>query len=198
MLLVAAGASAQRSQLARLNTALDPVTRAAVLAIVDSARVAKLPTDVLVSKALEGAGKHADGPRIVEAVRDLAGEMRAARVALGAGSRPEEIAAGAHALHAGVTAAQLTRVRRSGVGREVTMPLMVLTDLVARGVPTAPALSAVVMLERAGLRDADFAAYQRSVHQDIANGADPAAAATTRARGASLRRGGPPAPRPES
>ncbi len=197
MLCLATVASPQRNQLARLDSTLDPVTRLAVLAIVDSARVARLPADVLISKALEGAGKRADGPHIVAAVRALAGEMRVARGALGTGSRPDEITAGAHALHAGVAPAQLTRVRRSGLGRELSTPLMVLTDLVARGVPAVTASSAVVMLERGGLRDADFTTYQRRVRQDIESGADPAVAATTRARGASLRRGGPSAPRPE-
>ncbi|HVA57829.1 MAG TPA: hypothetical protein VNF92_08060 [Gemmatimonadaceae bacterium] len=198
MLFLATAASAQRSQLARLDSALDPATRVAVLAVVDSARVARLPADALINKALEGAGKRADGPRIVAAVRALAGEMRVARGALGTGSRPDEITAGAHALHAGVAPAQLTRVRRSGVGRELSTPLMVLTDLVARGVPPATASSVVIMLERAGLRDADFTAYQRSVRQDIESGAAPAVAATTRARGASLRGRGSSAPRPES
>jgi hypothetical protein len=196
ILCVAATASAQRNQLARLDSALDPATRVAVVAIIDSARVARLPTDALISKALEGAGKRADGPRIVVAVRSLASEMRVARGALGTASRPDEITAGAHALHAGVVPAQLTRVRRSGLGRELSTPLMVLADLVARGVPAATASSAVVTLERAGLRDGEFTAYQRRVRQDIESGADPAAAATTRAHGATLRRGGQPRVRP--
>ncbi len=188
LLCSATAASAQQSQLGRLDTALDSTTRVAVLAIVDSARVARLPADALVNKALEGAGKHADGPRIVAAVRSLAAELRAARSALGSGSRAEEITAGAHALHAGVRPADLHLLRRSAVGRELTTPLMVLTDLVARGVPAPIASSDVVMLVRAGLRDADFSAYERAVRQDIEAGAAPAAAATTRARGATLRR----------
>ena len=88
-------------------------------------------------------------------------------------------------------------MRQAAVGRELSTPIMVLTDLVARGVPAATASAAVISLERAGLRDVDFTAYQRSVRQDIDRGADPAAATTTRARGAALRRGGvPPARRP--
>jgi hypothetical protein len=191
LLFSATAAAAQRSQLSQLNTALDSATRVAVLAVVDSARVAQLPADALVNKALEGAGKHADGPRIVAAVRALAGELRESRDALGRASRAEEITAGAHALHAGCRKADLRRLRQAAVGRELTTPLMVLTDLVARGVPPSVASADVVMLERAGLRDADFTAYQRNVRQDIDAGAAPASAATTRARGATLRhRGG--------
>ena len=197
MLFTASVASAQHTPISRLNTVLDAPTRMSVLAIIDSARVEGLPADVLVNKALEGAGKQAAGPRIVAAVHKLAGELRRSRDALGPASRDAEITAGAHAIHAGVTQAELTRLRRAAVGRLLTTPLMVLTDLVARGVPPATASTAVVSLERAGLRDADFTAYQRSVRQDIDRGADPAAATTTRARGAELRRGGvPPARRP--
>ncbi len=192
MLFIASAASAQRAPISRLNTALDAPTRTAVLAIIDSARVEGLPSYVLVNKALEGAGKRATGPRIVAAVHSLAGELRRSRDALGRASSDAEITAGAHAIHAGVTGAELTRLRRVAVGRQLTTPIMVLTDLVARGVPAATASSAVASLERAGLRDADFTAYQRSVRQDIDRGADPSAATTTRARGAALRHGGVP------
>ncbi|MGH7671221.1 MAG: hypothetical protein ACRENQ_17195 [Gemmatimonadaceae bacterium] len=194
VLFSASFASAQRAPISRLNTVLDAPTRAAVLAIIDSARVAGLPSDVLVNKALEGAGKRADDPRIVAAVHELAGELRRSRAALGGASRDAEITAGAHAIHAGVTAAELTALRHAAVGRPLTTPIMVLTDLVARGVPPATASTAVASLERAGLRNADFTAYQRSVRQDIDRGADPAAATTTRARGAVLHRGGGPIP----
>ncbi len=192
MLFSASVASAQTTPISRLNTALDAPTRTAVLAIIDSARVDGLPADVLVNKALEGAGKRAAGPRIVTAVHRLAGELRRSRDALGRASRDAEITAGAHAMHAGVTADELTRLRGAAVGRRLTTPLMVLTDLVTRGVPAETAAAAVVTLERAGLRDADFTAYQRSVRQDIDRGADPASATTTRARGAALRHGGVP------
>ena len=190
--LSASVAAAQSTPVSRLNTVLDSSTRAAVLGLIDSARVAGLPADVLVNKALEGAGKRASDARIVAAVHALAGELRRSRDALGPASGDEEITAGAHALHAGVVPAQLTRLRRAAVGRKLATPITVLTDLVARGVPPTTATAVVISLARAGLRDADFAAYQRSVRQDIDRGADPAAAATTRARGATLRRGGPP------
>ncbi len=190
MLFSASVAGGQSAPISRLNTALDAPTRMAVLAIIDSARVDGLPSDILVNKALEGAGKRAAGPRIVAAVHTLAGELRRSRDALGRGSRKAEITAGAHAIHAGVSPAELTRLRQAAVGRQLATPIMVLTDLVARGVPPATAASAVASLERAGLRDADFTAYQRSVRQDIDRGADPAAATITRARGAALRQGG--------
>ena len=57
------------AQDARLAARLDKPTLLAVNAIVDSARVSKLPTDMLVDKALEGAAKGSEGPNIVTAGR---------------------------------------------------------------------------------------------------------------------------------
>lgn len=187
---VASAAAQDDASITRLSTALDSSTRVAVLAMVDSARVARLPSMALVNKALEGAGKHASGPGIVAAVRALSGELRGARGALGQASRPDEITAGAHALHSGIRPAALSRLRHAAVGRELTTPLTVLTDLVARGVPPATAEDAVVSLTQGGLRDAEFDSFQRAVSRDIASGADPASATTIRAKGALLGHGG--------
>ncbi|HEY5219807.1 MAG TPA: hypothetical protein VIJ16_08355, partial [Gemmatimonadaceae bacterium] len=88
--------------------------------------------------------------------------------------------------------ADLSNLRQAAVGRPLATPLMVVTDLVSRGVPPKTASAAVVSLARAGVLDAGYTAYQRSVRSDIDHGADPAAAAVTRARGATLRSGGAP------
>jgi len=171
---------------------LDASTRVAVAAVVDSARRTRLPTEPLVDKALEGAKKGADGTRIVSAVRGLFSEMRTARLSLGAGARSDEINAGANALHAGFSMRTLallrTAAQRAGRTR-VTLPLTVATDLVARGVPVPVASDVVLSLVRSGLRDADFALFQRNVRLDIEHGADAATAAQTRARGAALHGG---------
>jgi hypothetical protein len=171
---------------------LDPTTRTAVAAVVDSARKTRLPTEPLVDKALEGAKKGADGGRIVSAVRGLYAELRTARTALGSGASTDEINAGANALHAGLPMRNLAELRsaseRAGRAR-VTLPLTVATDLIARGVPVPVASDVVLSLARAGLRDADFSVFQRNVRLDIERGADAATAAQTRARGAVLHTG---------
>jgi len=180
---------AQRSSDARL-VRLDSTTRLAVAAVVDSARRTHLPTEPLIDKALEGAQKGADGSRIVSAVRGLYAELRSARAALGTGAATEEINAGASAIHAGMPMRTLTQLRavsqRAGRAR-VTLPLTVYTDLIARKVPATVASDVVLSLARAGLRDGDYAMFQRNVRLDIENGADAATAAQTRARGATLR-----------
>jgi hypothetical protein len=184
-------ASAQSDGDSRLGR-LDPTTRVAVAAVVDSAKKTRLPTEPLVDKALEGAQRGADGGRIVTAVKGLYAELRTARAALGSGASADEISAGANALHAGVPMRYLAQLRSASqhAGRpRATLPLAVTTDLVGRGVPAATATEVVLSLARAGLRDADYSVFQRNVRLDIEHGADAAAAAQTRARGAAVRGG---------
>jgi len=190
-----AAASAARAQDARLAQRLDKPTYVAVNAIVDSARVAKLPTALLVDKALEGAAKGSDGQTIVLAVHQLSVRMTSARRVLGTASSADEIKAAVTALDAGVPERDLVRVKTAGGKRPVTMPHAVLTDLVGRQVPIATATSLVVQLAQSGVKDPDLALFQRNVRADIDRGADPTVAATTRARGL-VARNAPPNSKP--
>jgi len=171
---------AARAQVGRLAGRMDEPTRAAVAALVDSAQAAGLPADPLVNKALEGASKGADGPRIVAAVRGLAGDLSRARTALGRAATEPELVAGAAALRAGATPAFLERLRHEAPGAPVAVPLAVLADLVARGVPADTAGRAVLALARAGVRDAELVVFRQSVERDIALGAPAGAAAAVR------------------
>ena len=172
-----------------LKSRLDAATYAAVSVVIDSAKSAGIPTQALVSKALEGSSKGASGERIVGAVRRLAGQLTVARGALGPNATAAEINAGATALHIGVSPDQLASMRAARPRQPLTVPLGMLADLVARGVPTDSAGVVVLALARANMRDEDFVAFRRNVERDIALGAPPAAAAmfrvnsTTRAAG---------------
>lgn len=180
-LLLAAGPLLARSAAAqdqRLERRLDVATREAVGAIVEAARVAGLPVESLVDRALEGAAKRADGPRIVAAVRLLATELAAARDALGPASSPMELAAGAGALRAGVPPTDLTLLRQRRA-RPLTVALGALTDLVMSGVPPDSAAAAVLALA-ASAGDDQLLDFRRAVERDIALGAPPAAAAAVR------------------
>ncbi len=177
------------AQDARLAARLDQQTNVAVAAIIDSARIAKLPTAPLTDKALEGAAMGSDGSKIVVAVRQLSLRLTEARRMLGPASTADEIKAGAGAIDAGVVARDLSRLRTAAGKRPVTLPLAVLTDLVGREVPVATATNLVLSLTRSRVRDADLATFQRNVRVDIEHGADPSTAATTRARGLILRVG---------
>lgn len=182
-LVVAAGGltSAARAQDPRLSARLDSRTNQAVVQIIDSARAAGLPTEPLIAKALEGASKRAAGERIVSAVRAYADALRAARDALSGSSEPE-IVAGAGVILSGVSPHVLTRLRATRPRQSLTLPLVVMADLVTRGVPADTAAGAIYLATRAGARDADLLSLRQSVEQDILAGAAPAAAVTVRVR----------------
>jgi len=181
-MLVAGRAAAQQID-PRLER-LDAATRPAVLALVDSARRDLLPTEPLVQRALEGATKRASGDVIVAAVRRLAVDLGHARQALGSTASPAELSAGAAALHAGASQTTLAELRHVR-GEPLIVPLAVLADLVASGVPVDSAAAAVLSLARRA-RDADLVEFRRAVERDIALGAPPAAATAAAATAQSV------------
>jgi len=172
----------------RLAARLDKPTYYAVNAIVDSARAAKLPTAPLVDKALEGAAKGSDGAKIVAAVQQLRVRMTSARSVLGSNATADEIKSALTAIEAGVSQRDLALVRAAAGKRPVTMPLAVITDLIARQIAVTTATNLVIQLERSGVKDSELALFQRNVRADIDRGADPTVAAQTRVRGL-LQRG---------
>lgn len=167
----------------RIGNRLDAQTRVAIIALLDSARAQGLPVEPLMEKVYEGNAKGADGARIVAAVRSLAVEMASAHRALGTVASADEIKAAASAVHAGVPAVELGKIKKqSGLRRSLTLPFTVLADIVSRGVPVETAANAIRSLMGAGARDADINKFQRNVSVDIEQGASPAAAAETRAK----------------
>ena len=173
-LLVVTQVAAQDPRLERL----DPDTRSAVAAVVDSAHGVGLPVEPIIQRALEGATKGAPGARIVAAVRRLAGDLGTARGALGNSASAPELEAGVAALRAGATPevlAHLRDVRRP----PLTIALAVLADLVASGVPADSAAAAVLTLAPKA-RDADLVEFRRAVERDITLGAPPGAATSVR------------------
>ncbi|HEX6537428.1 MAG TPA: hypothetical protein VF041_22800 [Gemmatimonadaceae bacterium] len=180
----AAPAQSLASRDGRLSGRLDSATVVRVEAIADTTRAAGLPTEPLIDKALEGASKHASPERIVDAVRGLARRLAVARTALGADASDADLLAGAGALYEGVSSDDLTRLRRARRAQPVALPLVVLADLIERGVPAGTATRIVLDVARSGAGDDTFASMRRDVELDIRAGAPPAIAASTRARGA--------------
>ena len=161
---------------------LDPTTRFAVEVIVDSARIAGVPTRPLVLKALEGASKRADNRRIIAAVRSVFHAELEVRVALGASLTESEWAAAASALQSRVPLEVLAKFRGERSGRPLTRAMVVLTDLIQRGVPIEEASSAIVQLWQRGAGDGDFYGLWKNVDQDILSGQNPGTALEQRMR----------------
>jgi hypothetical protein len=166
--------AAAAAQDARLTDRLDTATAASVQQVVDSARRAGLPTEPLVQKALEGGTLGASGERIVVAVEALHGQLGRARNALGGSASDAELTAAAGALRAGLAPAALRRLQSLRSDRPLVVPIAVLTDLVAEGVPAEQATRSVLDLARAGRPDDEFVALRRQAQIQRREGAgDP-------------------------
>lgn len=193
--LVAAAFGRVEAQDPRIGNRLDAPTRKALTALVDSAKAQGIPVEPLMEKVYQGLAMGADGARIVTAVRSLTLEMANAQRALGTVATADELKAAASAVHAGVPAVELGKMKKqSGLRRSLTLPFTVLADIVSRGVPVQTAVNAIRSLVGAGARDRDISEFQRNVQVDVEKGAPPAAAAETRAKGAVTTT---PAARPE-
>ena len=147
----------------RLAERLDPVTANSVQHLVDSARASSLPTEPLVQKALEGSTMGASGDRIRAAVEALLGQLGRARDALGGRASEGELTAAAGALRAGLPAGSLRQLHDIRSGQSLVVPISVLTDLVAEGVPAEQATREVFDLAREGRSDAEFVELRRRV-----------------------------------
>lgn len=201
LLALAATAGAQDSLRSRgvdPLARLDPHTRTVVETLLDSARLAGLPTDPIESKALEGISKRASGRLIVLRVRETLHTLRTAREALGPQATSDELVAGAGALRVGLTTVELSQLARSRTTRNLlTVPLVVLSDLISRGVPRDTASTTIFQLWQRGAADDDFLGLWRGVERDIVSGTDPGVALLKRAREIPSR-GPPPSATPPS
>ncbi len=161
---------------------LDPTTRYGIESLLDSANALGLPVAPLLSVTYQGIAHKADGRRIVSAVRQKFTAMKSARLALGDISEAE-LSAAADVLQAGVRADQLGRFKSPPkVGRPLTQALVVLGDLITRGVPVEEASSTIAQLWQKGAGDADFYGLWHGVEEDILQGQSPGAALQQRAR----------------
>jgi hypothetical protein len=173
------GASAQQSNaLSRLS----PASRSAIETLMDSATRVGIPREALLSKTLEGISKGRPGPQIVQVVRRYFGSLREAQVSLGPGASLDELTAAAGAIQSGVDPNSIVRLHSNRRGGSILMPLVVLADLVSRGVPPGDASSAIVAMSQRGALDSDYEGLWKGVQQDIISGAPPVEALNRRAR----------------
>ena len=160
---------------------LDSATQAALGKEIALARERGLPIEPLVAKVREGRLKRATGPRIRAAVERLGERLTAARDALGAGSSPEELIAGADAIAVGAQAPSLRAVR-AATTHSVTAPIGALAQLLASGVAELKAVEMVISLLKRNASPALLMALGNQVEADVATGLSPAASASFRLR----------------
>ena len=179
-------AAAQAPPDRTLPAPLSAPTRATLLGLIDSARVAGLPVDPLYSKVREGVFRSADEGRVIAAVQRLRHDLADARSALGDRVGAEEITAGANALRAGIRPAELSRLsdaRGRGTDRHpLTVALVVLADLATRGVPPTLAAASVNELIARNVSDGSLLSFRQNVERDLIGGRSAASALDARTR----------------
>ena len=176
-------ASAAGAQAARLDASADLGLRRAVEREIVAARTIGLPEGLLIAKANEGIAKRATPKRITDAVAALGKRLQVARDQLAPNPSEDEIAAGADALYVGVPTPILKKMRAAWPGRSLALPLGVLTELVAKGLPAARAAQVVTDLMARGASNVQLYTLAQSVQGDVAAGWAPEAALDLRARG---------------
>jgi hypothetical protein len=182
VLLCGPGLAAQVGVSARLAGRVPPAVATAVSALVDSARTRGLPGAPLVDKALEGAVKGVPTDRILTAVRTVLEQLDASasaqRVAGSLAPGADAIEAGAFALAAGLTPADVGAIARSADPTHPTaVALQVAGALAALGVPRAETVGLVRASIRSGQPVGDLVSLPGQVQAAMARGALPAAAA---------------------
>jgi hypothetical protein len=199
LLLAPGRAFGDESEEARLHARLKPELATSVIDVLRSAAAQGLPTAPLVGRALEGASRQADDAAILDAVRRYAAGLAGARRALGSTARAAELDAGAGALMAGVPEDSLTSLKHARPAGSLVIPLIVLSDFVARGVPIESASNTVLAATRAGVADPALLRMRERIHERILRGEAPTGASREELRalllkthGSNEREGGDP------
>ena len=152
---------------------LDSATLSAIAPIIERARQSSLPVDLLYAKAREGQVQRVPVARIETAVRAVAERIHTAKEALAPNPTDDELRAATDALKAGVPRETLTEMRRAGKDGSLAVPLGVLTQLVARGVPVEKASVQIVVLLQRGASAPHFIALDERVLADVLAGKSP-------------------------
>ena len=163
-------APANRSPVAFDAGRFDSLTATALRGLFDDAHELGLPVRPLVNRALEGAARRIPSERIVRVVREHAAALHQAKRALGERSHEDELEAAAIALRAGLDERAVELMRTSRGRESVVVPLVVLTDLVRRGVPIPNAQDAVAILARTPRSDDVLLGLQATVAKNAQRG----------------------------
>lgn len=151
--------------------------RAEAEQVLDSASRRGVPMAPLYTKVREGAAKGAAPDIIVRVVRQLEGALTEAGRILGATATEGELTAAAAALQSGVGPTSIDGLRKAlKSSSSLTVAMVVLTDLVRRGVDPSVAGRALERLASAGATDVTFSLFRTDVVNDLSSGMAPLAA----------------------
>ncbi len=154
-----------------------------VAGIIDSARVVSLPIEPLVQKALEGATKKAPDDRIIGAVSALFKRLATARTILGQSSTTDELTAAAGAIYAGIDSTALVSLQMAtavsskknpDLHLSLSLELIVLSDMIRRGVPADTATTYVQLFAEEGISDDQLLMLRNHLGRQGDSGQTPA------------------------
>jgi len=166
-------ARAQDAQPPRLEDVLPAEYAAQVREIAREAREAGVPQGLIARKAFEGAAKGYPPDRVVAALEEYSLRLREAVNLMGTDARPAGLAAAAEALRRGVPADAIRSLAaRDRRGRDLAVPLIVLSDLTDAGVPTEDALDMVGAAMDRGVRGDQMLGFSAAVRRQMRQGAD--------------------------
>jgi hypothetical protein len=151
-------------------SAIDPAAAERLRAIIETTRAKDLPVDPIVGKVRFALTLHAPSAKIVAAAGAVARRLEVARDALAPRPAPNEIVAGENALSEGIGSGVLRKVREASRDRSVEVPLGVLAQLVATGVPVDQATETVTNLIRRGANNRQLVALGDGVERDMSSG----------------------------
>lgn len=163
-------APARRDQIPFDDNRFDSLTASTLRSLFEEAADLGLPTRPLVNRALEGAARRTTSERIIRVVREHATALGQARRTLGEKSTEDELEAGAIALRAGLDVHTLETVRSIRPSGQAVVPLVVLTDIVRRGVPGNSAREAVASIGRSPRSDDLLLGLQATVAKNAQRG----------------------------
>lgn len=197
--ILAAPAAAQDDPRVRLREAFPADALSRIEQVLADAEAAGLPAAPLLDKALEGAAKGVPPDRVVAALDAYSGRLARAGAALGPERSPGELVAGADAMRRGVPENTLGALARDHAG-DLSVPLVVLGDLMDAGVPVTRAYDVVRIAMERGSPPDRMLGIPGAVRRLIREGRLPDQAASAVARafergppGAGMRNG-PPVP----
>ena len=170
-------AAAQQDPSDRLTEVLPSEVSEQVLQHIADARARDLPTQALANFALEGVAKGRSGDEVLAALQLLVGDMGRAQDALRAAGRVPgggEVEAVTAAMRMGVDGATISEFASlQPSGRTLSVPILVLGGLIARGLPSKQALAAVQDRILAGAGDAALLRDFPQVGRDLGQGLRP-------------------------
>jgi hypothetical protein len=167
----------------QVRAPIDPATVPVLKAELDSAAKLGFSVTPLYAVARNGALRAASTKAIRDAMRGLIDRLVTARDALNPVQGDAELLAGADAIRSGVPDGVLRDLRAVQRTRSLAVPLGVLQELVARGVPVKKASATVAQFLRANATDAAITAVASDMPALIAQGLAPSVALELRSRG---------------